>query len=160
MDYELNTSFSSYNIGDCRTIPPIDCQDVPYFFPIHKLQPSSHGGISQPWRDFPPFGVSSLVRWADVTVGDILIIEGDGTFPADLLPLASSSQTGGCDSDWPGFEKVMSAINFLGNPPGNLIYIYYGKEFREYCLFFEGGAMNVHRPKAMWTLPTWMVRAI
>lgn len=42
---------------------------------------------------------SEDVRWADVTVGDILIIEGDGTFPADLLPLASSSQTGGCYVD-------------------------------------------------------------
>ena len=98
-------------------------------------------------------------------MGDILIIEGDGTFPADLLPLASSSQTGGCDSDWPGFEKVMSAESSgkihlgISLSLSLYIYIYYGKEFREYCLFLRG-AMNVHRPKAMWTLPTWMVRAI
>ena len=42
---------------------------------------------------------SILFRWADVTVGDILIIEGECEFPADLLPLASSSQTGGCYVD-------------------------------------------------------------
>ena len=42
---------------------------------------------------------SEDVRWADVTVGDILIIEGECEFPADLLPLASSSQTGGCYVD-------------------------------------------------------------
>lgn len=32
-------------------------------------------------------------------MGDILIIEGECEFPADLLPLASSSQTGGCYVD-------------------------------------------------------------
>ena len=31
-------------------------------------------------------------RWADVVVGDILIIEGEGEFPADLVVLASSSE--------------------------------------------------------------------
>ncbi|CAJ1392125.1 unnamed protein product [Effrenium voratum] len=39
---------------------------------------------------------SEDVRWADVVVGDILIIEGEGEFPADLVVLASSSEAGGC----------------------------------------------------------------
>ncbi|CAK9002666.1 Probable phospholipid-transporting ATPase IA (ATPase class I type 8A member 1) (Chromaffin granule ATPase II) [Durusdinium trenchii] len=42
---------------------------------------------------------SEDVRWADVVVGDILIIEGECEFPADLVPLASSSQAGGCYVD-------------------------------------------------------------
>ena len=34
-----------------------------------------------------------------MSVGDILIIEGEGEFPADLVPLVSSNQAGGCYVD-------------------------------------------------------------
>ena len=39
--------------------------------------------------------VSEDVIWADVRVGDVLVVAGEEEFPADLVPLASSSE-GGC----------------------------------------------------------------
>ena len=40
-------------------------------------------------------GVLEDVVWADVVVGDVLVVAGEEEFPADLVPLASSSE-GGC----------------------------------------------------------------
>lgn len=52
----------------------------------HRLKADGMGG-----KGF----VSEDVIWADVRVGDVLVVAGEEEFPADLVPLASSSE-GGC----------------------------------------------------------------
>ncbi|CAE7651886.1 ATP8A2 [Symbiodinium sp. CCMP2592] len=52
----------------------------------HRLKADGIGG-----KGF----VSEDVIWADVRVGDVLVVAGEEEFPADLVPLASSSE-GGC----------------------------------------------------------------
>jgi phospholipid-translocating ATPase len=41
-------------------------------------------------------GAVEAVRWRDVRVGDVVKVEKDAFFPADLLFLAASSEEGSC----------------------------------------------------------------
>jgi phospholipid-translocating ATPase len=50
------------------------------------LQVLRHGGGNE----------LEAVRWRDVRVGDVVQVEKDAFFPADLLFLASSSEEGSC----------------------------------------------------------------
>ena len=122
----------------CRTIPPIHCQDVPHFSPFtsSRFRGDFPGGQMSPWATSSSSKVMAPFR----------------RISCRWLPPVRRADATQIGQSWEGdvcwiFWEIHLGISI------------YGKKFREYCLFL-GGAMNVHRPQAMWTLPTWMVRAI